>query len=93
MPHAAYAVKGTYNASPSNIHFCTINSSCRMSALSSCAVGQCYLKRLCRSFAQLSQLRREQKVGQEVTTKRNAHMKWAFATKLYGLDVGCAGKI
>ena len=26
-------------------------------------------------------------------TKQNAHMKWAFATSLDGLGVGCAGKI
>ena len=26
-------------------------------------------------------------------TKRNAHMEWAFATSLEGMDVGCAGKI
>jgi hypothetical protein len=26
-------------------------------------------------------------------TKRNAHMKWAFATSLDGMDIGCAGKI
>jgi len=26
-------------------------------------------------------------------TKQNAHMKWAFATSLDGLSVGCAGKI
>ena len=26
-------------------------------------------------------------------TKRNAHIKWAFATSLDGMDVGCAGKI
>ncbi|WP_141396351.1 hypothetical protein [Polaromonas sp. AET17H-212] len=25
--------------------------------------------------------------------KQNAHMKWAFATSLDGLGVGCAGKI
>ena len=24
-------------------------------------------------------------------TKQNAHMKWAFATSLDGMDVGCAG--
>jgi hypothetical protein len=28
-----------------------------------------------------------------VTTKQNAHMKWAFATSLNGLEFGCAGKI
>ena len=26
-------------------------------------------------------------------TKQNAHIKWAFATSLDGMDVGCAGKI
>jgi hypothetical protein len=25
--------------------------------------------------------------------KQNAHMKWAFATSLIGLGIGCAGKI
>ena len=25
--------------------------------------------------------------------KQNAHIKWAFATSLKGMDVGCAGKI
>ena len=29
----------------------------------------------------------------KLDTKRNAHIKWAFATSLDGMDVGCAGKI
>jgi hypothetical protein len=29
----------------------------------------------------------------DLVTKRNAHIKWAFATSLDGMDVGCAGKI
>lgn len=32
-------------------------------------------------------------MGQIWAKKQNAHMKWAFATSLDGLDVGCAGKI
>jgi hypothetical protein len=33
------------------------------------------------------------KMGQIWARKQNAHMKWAFATSLEGMDVGCAGKI
>ena len=29
----------------------------------------------------------------KLDTKRNAHIKWAFATSLDGMDVGCAGKM
>ena len=32
-------------------------------------------------------------MGTNWAQKRNAHMKWAFATSLDGMDVGCAGKI
>lgn len=28
-----------------------------------------------------------------LVTKQNAHVKWAFATSLKGMVIGCAGKI
>ena len=30
-------------------------------------------------------------MGTNRAQKQNAHMKWAFATSLDGMDVGCAG--